>query len=290
MAMLTIDWTEVGAIATAAAVVVGVAAVVLLVVLARASQATAAATARLADVGHNLADLRNGFDELNRGLAERSEEIVGLVSRQVQLGELGSEAAQEHLRVLHDQVEISGQALLATHAPLLVPTRLSPGSPAEGPLQVMLPDGAYYAPTEQSVGAWTIEAGDRKLVVSCAFLNVGIGPAVLHPYHRIDIVRRGSVEPLVSFGGFANGVVAVNAKAVIGFPLSAAEPSFGATLTLLDRPDDEIQLMVTIYYRSASSSRPLWARVRYQRHLRTSPAGLLSEVSVELSSPDGSPS
>ncbi|HUZ11212.1 MAG TPA: hypothetical protein VMU76_13700 [Acidimicrobiales bacterium] len=290
MAMLTIDWTEVGAIATAAAVLVGLVAVVLLVLLARASQATAAATGRLADAGHRLSDLRNGLDELSRGLAERSDELVGLVSRQVQLGEIGADVAQEHLHVLQDQVEIGGQALLATHAPLLVPTKLSPGAQGEGPLQVVLPDGVYYAPAEQSVGAWTIEPGDRKLVVSCAFLNVGIGPAVLHPYHRIDIVRRGSVQPLVSFGGYANGVVAVNAKAVIGFPLSAAEPSFGATLTLLDRPDDEMQLMVTIYYRSASSSRPLWSRVRYQRHLRTSPAGLLSEVSLELSSPDASPS
>ena len=290
MAMLTIDWTQVGAIATAAAVVVGLGAVVLLVLLARASHATATATGRLADASHRLDDLRNGIEDLSRGLAERSEELVGLVSRQVDLGEIAADVAQDHLAALREQVEIGERALLATHAPLLVPTRLSPGAQDGSPLQVVLPDGAYYAPSEESVGAWTIEPGDRKLVVSCAFLNVGNGPAVLHPYHRIDVVRRGSVQPLVSFGGYANGVVAVNHKAVVGFPLSAAEPSFGATLTLLDRPDDEMQLMVTLYYRSASSSRPLWARIRYQRHLRTSPAGLLSEVSLELSSPEGSPS
>ena len=174
-----------------------------------------------------------------------------------------------------------------TRAPLLVPTRLAPeGFYGQGALHVMLPDGVYFAPTEQSVGAWTIEPGEHKLVVSCAFRNVGIGPAVLHPYHRIDVVRRESPQPLVSFGGFANGVVAINGTMLVAFPLSAAEASFGPTLALLDRPDDEIQLMVTLYYRSGGSSHPLWTRVRYQRHLRTSPAGLLSEVSLELASPD----
>jgi hypothetical protein len=207
--------------------------------------------------------------------------------RQIELAENRAEVAQEQLLTLQEQVEIGEQSLVTSHAPVLVPARLS-GEPRteHRPLEVILPDGVYYAPVEQSVGAWTIETAERKLVVSCAFVNVGIGPAVLHPYHRIDIVRRDSLQPLVSFGGFAGGVAAIGSTALVGFPLSALEPSFGATLTLLDRPDDEIQLMVTVYYRSASSSRPLWTRVRYQRHLRTSPAGLLSEVALELFTPE----
>jgi len=279
MATLTIDWTEVGAIATAAAVLVGLAALVVLVVLSRAWRASAAATVRLADAGNKLM-------ELGQGLAERGDELTEIATRCVQIQEMAADVAQEQLSTSQEQAEIGEQALLSAHAPMLVPTRLAAeGSRGFGPLYVMLPDGVYFAPGEQSVGAWTIEPGDRRLVVSCAFRNVGLGPALLNPYHRIDIVRRDSLQPLVSFGGYANGVVAVNGTTLVGFPLSAAEPSFAATLALLDRPDEEIQLMVTLYYRSAASSRSLWSRIRYQRHLRTSPAGLLSEVSLEVSTP-----
>jgi hypothetical protein len=278
MRMLTVDWTEVGAIATAIVAAVGAVGVVLLLLLTQSFRRSAGAIGRLTDAGDELL-------AVGRSVGERADEIMDLASRQVQVGETRADMAQESLLTLQEQVEISELAQLNAHTPLLVPARLT-GEPNDGPgpLEVVLPDGVYYGPLEQSVGAWTIETGERKLVVSCAFLNVGIGPAVLHPYHRIDIVRR---EPLISFGGFAGGVTAVGSTSLVGFPLSAAEPSFGATLTLLDRPDDEIQLMVTIYYRSASSSRPLWTRIRYQRHLRTSPAGLLSEVALELSAPDG---
>jgi hypothetical protein len=280
MTMLTVDWTEVGAIATAVGVVAALGAIVLLVLLTRASRRTAAAIARLADTTGRLV-------EGGRSLKERSEEVMDLAARQVQLSETRAEVAHELLLTMQEQVEISEQGLVTSHPPVLVPVRLAgEGEASHTPLEVMLPDGVYYAPLEQSAGAWTVEPAERKLVVSCAFVNVGIGPAVLHPYHRIDIVRRESLQPLVSFGGFAGGVAAVGSKVLAGFPLSAAEPSFGATLMLLDRPDEEIQLMVTLYYRSSSSSRPLWTRARYQRHLRTSPAGLLSEVALELSAPD----
>jgi hypothetical protein len=288
--MLTIDWTEVGAIATVAVAAVGLAIVVALASMARASRATASAIGRAAEAGIAVASIHQGLVELRQGLTERGDQLVGLASRQLQLGEAGAGIAHEQLATLQEQVELGELGLVATHVPVLVPAPLAPDPvTGEGPLKVVLPDGLYFAPAEQSVGAWTIETGDRKLVVSCAFTNVGIGPAVLHPYHRIDVVRRGSAQPLVSFGGYGNGVVGVGVRAVVGFPLSAAEPSFGATLALLDRPDDEMQLMATIYYRSAASERPLWSRVRYQRHLRTSPAGLLSEVSLEIASPGSTP-
>jgi hypothetical protein len=280
MATLTIDWTAVGAVAGGVAALVAVGAVVVLVVLTRESRRGAAATARLADTAHQLLDL-------GHGLSERGGELMEATSRRLLAEEARGDVARQQLATLQEQVALGERMLVSAHMPLLVPTRLSPeGFRGDGALHVMLPDGVYFAPTEQSVGAWTIEPGERRLVVSCAFRNAGIGPAVLHPYHRIDIVRRQSLQPLVSFGGFGNGVVAVNGTTLVAFPLSAAEASFAATLALLDRPDDEIQLMVTLYYRSGSSSRPLWARVRYQRHLRTSPAGLLSEVSFELADPD----
>jgi hypothetical protein len=280
MATLAIDWTAVGAVAGGAVALVAITGVVVLVVLAQASNTAAAAATRLAETARELV-------ELGQGLTGRGDQLVEAAIRRAAADEIRGEVAEEQLAVLHEQVELDEQALLSAHAPLLVPTRLAPeGFYGQGALHVMLPDGVYFAPTEQSVGAWTIEPGEHKLVVSCAFRNVGIGPGVLHPYHRIDVVRRESPQPLVSFGGFANGVVAINGTTLVAFPLSAAEPSFGPTLALLDRPDDEIQLMVTLYYRSGASSRPLWTRVRYQRHLRTSPAGLLSEVSLELASPD----
>jgi hypothetical protein len=279
--MLTVDWTEVGAIATAVVAAVGLVVVAVLAMLAQAARRSAGAVVRLADAGDQLL-------AVGRSLGGRAEDLMDLASRQVQFAETRADVSQEMLVTLQEQAEIGELALLGAHAPVLVPARLSgEDDGAHGPLSVVLPDGVYYGPVEQSVGAWTIETMERKLVVCCAFRNVGVGPAVLHPYHRIDLVRRDSMQPLISFGGFAAGVAAVGSTSLIGFPLSAAEPSFGATLTLLDRPDDEIELMVTVYYRSASWGRSLWTRVRYQRHLRTSPAGLLSQVALELSAPDG---
>lgn len=265
--MLTVDWGEVGAVATAVAALGVLLVVVAVTLLARATRAVARRS-----------------DEVVRS-GQATLEVAG---RQAELAQEGWRRAGEATEALEHQVAAAGRMLVATQTPLLVAARLAePGrADLDQPLQTLLPDGVYYAPVEQAVGAWTVEIGSRTLVVACAFRNAGLGPAVLHQAHRIDLVRRGSDEPLYSFRGYAHGVLPVGAKALVGFPMSASDPAHGHTLMLLDRPDDEVQLLVTVYYRSAAAPRTLWTRTRYQRHLRTSPAGLLSELSLEVTPPE----
>ena len=268
--MQAVNWTQVGAIATAVAAGAIVLALVAAVILARSARSVARGSQEAVRHGRRLVEAAVRHTELSESRWARVGDVVA---------------------ALHQQAAATGQALIAGHTPLLVPTRLAvPGHAGfDQPLQVLLPDGLYDAPAEQSVGAWTVEIGSRTLVVSCAFMNQGIGPAVLHHAHRIDLVRRGGDDPLYSFCGYGRGVVPVGGRALVGFPMAPSDPAHGHTLMLLDRPDDEVQLLVTVYYRSAASPHLLWTRVRFRRHLRTSPAGLLSELSVDLALPEGVP-
>lgn len=265
--MLVVDWVEVGAIATAALALFALIVLVVLVVQVRVSRTVAARSQEIAQQGR------------------MTMEVAG---RQAEMAHQGWIRAGEATEALRAQVHATGQVLVATQTPLLVAGLLAePGRNAlDQPLGTLLPGGAYEAPAEQAVGAWTVEIGSRTLVVSCAFRNAGLGPAVLHHAHRIDLVRRGSDDPLYSFRGYGYGVVPVGARALVAFPMAASDPAHGHTLMLLDRPDDEVQVVVTVYYRSVASNRALWTRTRYQRHLRTSPAGLLSELSMEAAPPE----
>ncbi|HLG68138.1 MAG TPA: hypothetical protein VKV36_09755 [Acidimicrobiales bacterium] len=269
--MGTVDWAQVGAVAAAATALALVLFLAVAVLTARAARIVARRSEEVVGQGRQLV-----------AIAARRADLAGAGWQHA--GELAAELAAE----LRRQATATSQALAAAHTPLLVPAPLAPPGRASADqlLHVQLPDGPYYPPGEQSVGAWTVEVGSRTLVVCGAFCNVGIGPAVLSRAHRIDLVRRGGEEPLYSFRGYGQGVVPVGGRALVAFPMSATDPAHGHTLLLLDRPDDEVHLLVTVYYRSAASSRMLWSRVRYRRHLRISPAGLLSELSLDLPMPD----